>query len=153
MGTPKEGGNPYNIDPKTLQVAPEQKRFGSGFKKPERHGIQGADKPIFEGAPITEAQRLANERWRTINKRMERYTQEQEAKIDLEYYERFLGRIKPQDIMPENFTPERQMEAAAIFEDIMEQMDRSLDDELETQRPDTPSEQDTSGDSSGGSSS
>jgi hypothetical protein len=30
-----EGGNLYNIDPKTVRVAPEQRRFESGTKKPE----------------------------------------------------------------------------------------------------------------------
>jgi hypothetical protein len=35
MGTLKEGGNPYTIDPSTLRVSPDQSRFGSGFKKPE----------------------------------------------------------------------------------------------------------------------
>jgi hypothetical protein len=30
-----EGGNPHNIDPSTLRVAPHQRRFGSGFTKPE----------------------------------------------------------------------------------------------------------------------
>jgi hypothetical protein len=38
MGRPTPetgGGNPYNIDLKTLRVAPEERRFGSSFKKPE----------------------------------------------------------------------------------------------------------------------
>jgi hypothetical protein len=36
MGTRSpEGGNPYNIDPKTVRPAPEQRRLGSGFMKPE----------------------------------------------------------------------------------------------------------------------
>jgi hypothetical protein len=35
MATRSPEGNPYNIDPKTVRVAPEQSRVGSGFKKPE----------------------------------------------------------------------------------------------------------------------
>jgi hypothetical protein len=45
MGTPKEGGNPLNIDPETWRVAPDQSRFGSGFKKPESQGFPGAKTP------------------------------------------------------------------------------------------------------------
>jgi hypothetical protein len=93
---------------------------------------------------------------------MERYTQEQEAKIDLEWFDRSTAWLKShgftskEDFKPEKFTPERQLEmaieTAAMLEDIMEQMDRSLDEEHETQRQNTPPEQDTSSDSSSGSS-
>jgi hypothetical protein len=43
MGTPKEGGNPLNIDPSTWRVAPDKSRFGSGFKKPEEPKQQPSD--------------------------------------------------------------------------------------------------------------
>jgi hypothetical protein len=44
MGAPKEGGNPLNIDSRTLRVAPDQRRFGSGFKEPESQSLKGAKK-------------------------------------------------------------------------------------------------------------
>lgn len=51
MGTRSpEGGNPYNIDPRTVRVAPEQRRFGRGFKEPESQSLQGAKTPD-EAAP------------------------------------------------------------------------------------------------------
>jgi hypothetical protein len=43
MGTrTPEGGNPYNIDPNTLRLAPEQSRF-HGVKKPEEAKQQPSD--------------------------------------------------------------------------------------------------------------
>jgi hypothetical protein len=67
---------------------------------------------------------------------MERYTQEQEDKIHLEYYDRVTAWFKSQGLRPlENFTPERQIAAAAIFEECMEMVNQT--------------EQDTTGDSSG----
>jgi hypothetical protein len=161
MGTSKEGGKPANIDLKTLRVAPEQRRFGSGVKKPDNLSPQGVEKPIFEKPLITEAEIAVNERWRAIGKKMERYTLEQEEKIDLEWFNRVTAWCKSQgftteDFKPENFTRERQLvysiETAAMLEECMEQMDRSLDEEQANQRPNTPPEQDTTGDSSGGSS-
>jgi hypothetical protein len=139
-------GIPHNIDPKTLRVVPEQRRFGSGFQKPESQGIQRADKPTSARPFVTEADReksrAINERWRAIDKKMERYTQEQEAKIDREWFDRSTAWLKShgftskEDITPEKFTPEQQLvyaiETAAMLEDIMEQMDKSLDEEQET---------------------
>jgi hypothetical protein len=44
MGTRSpEGGSPFNIDPKTVRVAPEQRQYGSGFKKPEEPKQQPSD--------------------------------------------------------------------------------------------------------------
>jgi hypothetical protein len=157
MGTRSpEGGNPYNIDPKTLRAAPEPGRFGSGFKKPDAQDIQGADKPIFEGASITEAEKAADERCEQITKKMERYTEEQEDKISLEWFDKSTAWLKShgftskEDITPEKFTREQQLayaiETAAMFEEIMERIDSSLDEAQGTQRPDTPPEQDTTGD-------
>jgi hypothetical protein len=156
-----EGGNPFNIDPKTVRVAPEQRRFGGGFKNPDSQGIQAGEKPVFEKPLITEAEIANNERWRAINRRMERYTQEQEDKIGDEWFDRVTAWHKSQgftkeSFKPDNFTRERQLEysieTAAMLEDIMEQMDRSLNEEQGNQRPNTPPDQDTSGDGSGTSS-
>jgi hypothetical protein len=67
---------------------------------------------------------------------MERYTEEQEDKIHDEYYDRVTAWFKSQGLRPlENFTPERQIVAAAIFEECMEQVNQS--------------DQDISGDGSG----
>jgi hypothetical protein len=121
-------GRLHNIDPSTLRAASEQRRFGSGLKKPEGQGAQGTERPIFEKPLISEAQRLANERWRAINKRMERYTQEQEGKIHDMYFDKLTARFKPQDFMPENLTPERRMEAAAMFEECMELVNQTDQD-------------------------
>jgi hypothetical protein len=146
-------GRSHNIDPNTLRVAPEQRRFGSGFKKPESQGIQGADKPIFERPLITEAQRLANERWRAINKKMERYTQEQENRIGDTWFDRTTAWFKSQGFTSQNIgrevqRPETQMEMAAMFEECMELENQGLLTEQTNQQPDTPAEQDTTGDSS-----
>jgi hypothetical protein len=51
MGTPKESGNPLNIDPKTWRVAPEQSRFANAFRKSESPSLQGADKPAVQEVP------------------------------------------------------------------------------------------------------
>jgi hypothetical protein len=146
-----EGSNPYNIEPKTVRVAPEQRRFGSGFEKPETQGIQGADKPTSAKPFITEAEMAVNERWRAINKKMERYTQGQEDRISKEWFGgvtawcKSHGFTSKEDFKPENFTRERQLvysiETAAILEACMER---------ESQR--WVEEQDASGDSSSGSS-
>jgi hypothetical protein len=54
MGIPKEGGKPLNIDPRTLQAAPEQGRF-PGVSKPEpKTGGQHADPE--QGSPPAERQ-------------------------------------------------------------------------------------------------
>jgi hypothetical protein len=154
-------GIPHNIDPKTLRVAPEQRRFGSGFQKPESQGIQRADKPTSARPFITEAEIAVNERWRAIDKKMERYTQEQEDRISKEWFDGVTAWRKSQgftteDFKPENFTRERQLvysiETAAILEACMERENQRWVEEQETQRPNTPPEQDSTGDSSGGSS-
>jgi hypothetical protein len=48
MGTPKEGGNPLNIDPSTWRVAPDKSRFGSGFKKP----VESKQQPFHDPRPL-----------------------------------------------------------------------------------------------------
>jgi hypothetical protein len=155
-----------NLDLRSLKPLPEKREAGWGVRKPDNMSPHGADKPTsdrpFNAEADIEKSRAINERWRVIGKKMERYTQEQEDKINLEWFNRPTAWLKSrgftckEDFKPEKFTPERQqemaIETAAMLEDIMEQTDRSLDDEHRIQRPDTPSEQDASGDSSSGSS-
>jgi hypothetical protein len=155
MATPE--GTPKNIDVNSLNRLPEKRQTGWGVRKSDNLSPQGEEKPVFEKPLISEAQRLANEQWRAINKRMERYTQEQEGKIHEEFFDRSTAWFKSHGFTTQNIgrevqKPETRMEMAAIFEECMASVDKSLDDQLETQRPDTPSEQETSGDSSGGSS-
>jgi hypothetical protein len=100
---------------------------------------QRVEKQVFEKPLITEAEIAVNERWGAIDKKMERYTEEQEDRISKEWFDRVTAWRKSQgftskeDITPEKFTPEQQLvyaiETAAMLEDIMEQMDKSLDEE------------------------
>jgi hypothetical protein len=144
MGRPTpESGNPYNIDPKTLRVAPEQGQF-HGAEKLANLSPQRAERPIFQTRGITESERVANEKWRAINEKMERFTREQEKKIHLEYFDRLTAQFKPQDFMPENLTPERRIEAAEIFEEIMELANERLLEKQASHNPNTPMDQDTS---------
>jgi hypothetical protein len=53
-----ETGNPFNIDPKTVRVAPEQRQFTSGLKKPEEPKQQPSN-PSHE---LTEYYRREQER-------------------------------------------------------------------------------------------
>jgi hypothetical protein len=101
----------HNLDLGSLKPLPEKREVGSGVKKPDNLSPQGAERPIFERPLITEAERLANERWRAINKKMERYTQEQENRIGDAWFDRVTAWFKSQgftsqDFKPENFTPE-----------------------------------------------
>jgi hypothetical protein len=81
-------GTPNNIDLRSLRPLPNEREAGSGGKKPGNLSPQAGEKPVFEKPLITEAERAANERWGAITKRMERYTQEQEDKIDNEWFDR-----------------------------------------------------------------
>jgi hypothetical protein len=53
-----EGGNPFNIDPKTVRVAPEQRQFRRGLKKPEEPKQQ----PTEQNHELTEYYKREQER-------------------------------------------------------------------------------------------